>query len=132
MPKHITHSPGQKPIKAPIAIGASRGTILSKPIIPMRLKDNAEDDFYSVHGACIQCGAPQSVAPDLIDHSETETGHCFFRKQPQTNDEIDRAINAVVVSCISGIRYGGKDEKILNRLYELGYANECDHKYRPD
>lgn len=72
--------------------------------------------------------APEAEAPDLIEHSKPGYGHCYFKKQPQTAEELDRAINAMQVSCISGIRYGGKDETILQRLYELGLANECDYK----
>lgn len=93
-----------------------------------RFLGNAEGDFYAEYGACTSCGAPQAEAPDLIDHSEKEYSHCFFKKQPQTDDELDRAINALLVSCVSGIRYGGKDEKILKRLYEMGCAAECDYK----
>ena len=95
---------------------------------PERYSENSQGDFYVENQVCISCGAPESVAPDLIEHSKLEYGHCYFKKQPQTQDEIDRAINAVAVSCISGLRYGGKDEKILKRLYEIGEAQQCDHK----
>lgn len=89
---------------------------------------NDTSGFYVVYGSCTACSAPQSVAPDLIDHSEEEYGHCYFKKQPENDDEIERAIQAVSVSCISGLRYGGKVEKILKRLYEMGEAAQCDHK----
>jgi hypothetical protein len=52
----------------------------------------------------------------------------LFKKQPETEDEIERAINAIAVSCIAGLRYGGTDEKILKRLYEIGEGGQCDHK----
>jgi hypothetical protein len=84
-------------------------------------------DFYAVHGACILCGAPQVEAPDLIAHNEADNGVCYFKKQPKTEEEIERAINAIAVSCISGLRYRGKDKAILKRLYEMGCADECDH-----
>ncbi|MEY3445187.1 MAG: hypothetical protein RLZZ519_3468 [Bacteroidota bacterium] len=95
---------------------------------PDRYPENSQGDFYVQNQVCISCGAPEAEAPDLIEHSKLEYGHCYFKKQPQTQDEIDRAINAVAVSCISGLRYGGKDEKILKRLYEIGEAEQCDHK----
>jgi hypothetical protein len=95
---------------------------------PERYPEGEQGDFYSIHGACIACGAPEAEAPDLIAHSEKEYGHCYFKKQPKTPDELDRAINALAVSCIAGIRYGGKDEKILRRLYQMGFEKECDHK----
>ena len=45
-----------------------------------------------------------------------------------TDDEIERAINAIAVSCVGGLRYGGTNEKILKRLYEMGAGDQCDHK----
>jgi hypothetical protein len=93
-----------------------------------RYPENSRGDFYVENEVCINCGAPEAVAPDLIEHSKIEYGHCYFKKQPETNDEIERAINAIAVSCISGLRYGGKDEKILRRLYEIGEGGQCDHK----
>jgi len=107
----------------------------SKNQIPVRYSENSQGDFYVENGVCTSCGAPQAEAPDLIDHSELEYGHCYFKKQPETDDEIERAINAIAVSCISGLRYGGTNEKILKRLYEIGEGEQCDHKpignYKP-
>jgi hypothetical protein len=99
-----------------------------KPKTPDRFPDNVAGDFYVVNGDCLNCGAPGAEAPDLIDHSKIEFGHCYFKKQPNTEEEIERAINSIAVSCISGLRYGGNDEKILKRLYELGEAAQCDCK----
>lgn len=79
-------------------------------------------------GVCTSCGAPEAEAPDLIDHSQADYGHCYFKKQPETEEEIERAINAIAVSCIGGLRYGGTNEKILKQLYEMGEADQCDHK----
>lgn len=95
--------------------------------MPERFPENAQGDFYVENQACTACGAPQFAAPDLIDHSKREYGHCFFKKQPQTPEEIGRAIHAMKVSCVGGIRYGGKNEAILQRLYNLGLEKECDH-----
>jgi hypothetical protein len=82
-------------------------------------------DFYIRNGECITCGAPQAEAPDIIEHGMD--GHCYFKKQPQTETELDQAINAMMVSCISALRYGGTEEKILKRLYEDGMADLCDN-----
>lgn len=100
----------------------------SNYIKPDRYPENSQGDFYVENGVCITCGAPEAEAPDLIEHSKIEYGHCYFKKQPKTEDEIERAINAIAVSCISGLRYGGTDEKILRRLYEIGEGGQCDHK----
>ena len=100
----------------------------SKHKTPDRYSQNAQGDFYVEGGVCITCGAPQAEAPDLIDHSKLDFGHCYFKKQPETEDEIERAINAIAVSCISGLRYGGTDEEIIKRLYAIEAADQCDHK----
>lgn len=89
---------------------------LNNKILSDRFPENTKGDFYVGNGVCIACGAPEGEVPDLIEHSKLEYGHCYFKKQPQTLDEIERAINAMEVSCIDGLRYGGKDEIILNSL----------------
>ncbi len=89
---------------------------------------NAEGNFYVENQSCVTCGAPQAEAPDLIDHSKRDYGYCFFKKQPQTEEEIERAINAIAVSCVFALSYGWKDEKILKQLYEIGEEKQCDHK----
>lgn len=101
---------------------------LNEPTTPERYPENSTGDFYVLNQVCITCGAPEAEAPDLIEHSKLEYGHCYFKKQPKTQDEIDRAINAIAVSCTGGLRYGGKDEQILKRLYHIGQAEQCDHK----
>ncbi|BAV05997.1 hypothetical protein FLA_2012 [Filimonas lacunae] len=85
-------------------------------------------DFYSQNNSCITCGAPEAEAPDLIEHSMKEYGHCYFKKQPSTPDELGRAIKAMEVACVASIRYGGQDEAILKRLYERNLSDLCDHK----
>lgn len=92
-----------------------------------RYPENVQGDFYVQNQACISCGAPQAEAPDLIEHTKLDYGHCYFKKQPETQEEIERAINAMSVSCIAGIRYGGKDKSILKRMYESGLQAECDY-----
>ena len=100
----------------------------SNNVKPDRYPENSQGDFYVANEVCISCGAPEAEAPGLIEHSTLRYGHCYFKKQPKTEEEIERAINAIAVSCISGLRYGGTDENILNRLYEIGESAQCDNK----
>jgi hypothetical protein len=70
---------------------------------------------------CITCGAPRSVAPDLIELYEDPTGtgyesHCYFKKQPETADELDRAITAMGYSCCGAYRYAGSDPDTIRKL----------------
>ena len=96
-------------------------------MLPERYFENVKGDFYVENQACITCGSTEAEAPDLIEHSKVEYGHCYFKKQPQTPEELDRAISAMQVSCAAGVRYGGKDEAILKRLYALGLQSKCDY-----
>lgn len=109
-----------------------------KPIIKVNLIGNNLNDkyptnsrkgFYVEMDACIACGAPQPEAPELIDHTK-EDGDCYFKKQPETEEELVKAIKAMWVSCINGLRYGGNDEAIIKRLYQVGLGDLCDVKPR--
>jgi hypothetical protein len=52
--------------------------------------------------------------------------HCFFRKQPATLQERQRAVRAVWVGCCGTVRYGGTDRQILQSLKEHGAETACD------
>jgi hypothetical protein len=94
-------------------------------MIPRHSK-NARGPFYVQHNYCIACGAPRHEAPDLIGVDEGDYAHCFFERQPQTPDELERAERAVVVSCCNALRYSGNDPAILKRLKEAGCTDCCD------
>ena len=85
---------------------------------------NAEGDFYVVKDTCITCMAPHHEAPELMGLDE-ETG-CYFRRQPQTPEELDHAIEAVWVSCVEALRYSGNDPAILERLRAKGCKSQSD------
>jgi hypothetical protein len=76
----------------------------------------APGDFYVVSDECITCGAPHLVAPDLIGWADGSSSHCFWKKQPETDDEIDRAIKVIETSCVGCHRYAGTDPDILKRI----------------
>lgn len=79
---------------------------------------NAPGDFYT-KWLCLGCEAPYSEAPDLIGTDDDEGGyHCYFKKQPKTPEETERAIMACAVGCIGCVRYAGSDPTILKRLEE--------------
>ena len=92
---------------------------------------NAPGPFYSEYEGCITCGAPHAEAPDLMAWYEDSTGtnrytHCVFRRQPETAEEVERAIKAMDASCVENLRYRGKDPTILKRLCDMGYRHLCD------
>ncbi len=83
---------------------------------------NANGDFYVEYDTCLQCDAPYSEAPELMDYDEDF--HCYFKRQPETEEEIEQAINAVCVSCIEAVRYGGDNPEILEKIDKGYYRNE--------
>lgn len=87
---------------------------------------NAPGPFYVEDGCCITCLAPHVHAPTLMGFDDLE-GHCFVRQQPQTDEEIYRAILAVWSSEVQCLRYRGHDRDILRRLAEIGVGEVCDH-----
>lgn len=60
------------------------------------------------------------------DERDGEPWHCYFKRQPQTPEEIERAIEAVCCSEIQGLRYAGNDPEILRRLVEKECRDCCD------
>ena len=85
---------------------------------------NAAGDFYVVKDSCITCMAPHHEAPELMGLDEV-TG-CYFRRQPQTAEEIAHAVEAVRFSCVGALRYSGDDPEILERLRAKGCKSQSD------
>ena len=87
---------------------------------PKAYPENAPGPFYVEDDLCILCGIPESVAPNLVSMSRN---HCYFRKQPQSDVELEQAIQAVESCCCGAYRYRGTDPKVIERLG----ADVCDN-----
>ena len=90
---------------------------------------NAPGPFYTEADTCMTCLLPESQAPDLMGLSEDYGSPgfgCFFRKQPQTPEELSHAFGALRVSCLATLRDAGHDPAILRRLRQLGMESQCD------
>jgi hypothetical protein len=94
-----------------------------------RFRLNAAGDFYVEDGMCVACTAPEHEAPELIGHYSDDSlcYHCYFRRQPETVEELDRAIRAVQVACCGSLRYAGRDRQIIKRLKQVQSGDACDH-----
>lgn len=91
---------------------------------PNRTSKNVQGDFYTIgywhdgeeFGECLDCLLPESLAPKLLADIENEDTYTHFIKQPETQDEIEQACDACESCCISALRYGGQDLKIIRTL----------------
>src|SRR5262245_33271537 len=87
-----------------------------------RFPKNVEGPFFVATGECITCMAPEHEAPDLMGFDQ-ELNHCYFKKQPSSPDELERAIRAVWSSCCGALYYSGDDPAVSRRLAELRIEN---------
>lgn len=88
-----------------------------------------EGDFYVETDCCLLCGVPEDLAPEIF---ETGENHCFVKRQPCSQDEIDKAIRAMWSSEVDCIRYRGRDAKLLDRMAQANMSDQADHPLRPD
>jgi hypothetical protein len=101
-------------------------------IHPRRFPKNVDGPFYTLGdqlkdgswcGDCISCGTPEIEAPTLLAPLTEENGDTYFTRQPETEEEIDMACNAIKSCCVNALRYGGNDPKILAKLKN----KDCDN-----
>lgn len=75
------------------------------------------------------CGYPHVLALDLIawdTDAEGRESHCYFKKQPETPQEIDQAVDAINGSCCGAVRYAGSDPEIIQKLNDVGCEDAID------
>jgi hypothetical protein len=88
---------------------------------------SAPGDFYVVKGECLACGVPQVVAPNLVGWTGEKIPHCFWKKQPETPAELERAIAVLEAQELECPRYAGTDPTILKRVL----SSYCDYPMQP-
>ena len=79
--------------------------------------------FYVVKGECLACGYPHVIAPALVGWTGDKTPHCYWKKQPETSAELERAIGVLDAQELECHRYAGTDPAILERVSSA----YCDH-----
>lgn len=92
---------------------------------PCRFPENAPGPFYSLCGtyvggtwgsSCLGCGVPEVAAPELMAPLGAGNWNTYFVRQPETQEEVKHACDAVRLCCVSALRYGGTDAAIIRRL----------------
>ena len=74
-------------------------------------------DFYVEEVCCTACGVPQTIAPQLVGWREDGSlTLCYWIRQPETAEEVDKAIKIIHAQELGCHRYG---EGI--RRYSRGY-----------
>ena len=86
-------------------------------------KLNAPGDFFIEDGECLACTLPISKSPNLIGEDDF---HCYFKKQPKSDEEIEDAIFAMEVSCCGAVRYKGKDTNIIEKIKAKNLEGQLD------
>lgn len=86
---------------------------------------SAPGDFYVENRCCAACGVPLSVAPDLVGwvDDNRKMPHCRWKKQPSTQEELERAFAIFDAQELGCHRYAGTDLAIQQRI---GFEN-CDY-----
>jgi hypothetical protein len=95
--------------------------------LPQRVRENAPGDFYVEAGCCMSCCLVHGEAPELLNDPGEPFRECYFRRQPRTAEEVERAIDAICLSEMAALRYGGTDPEIIDKLRRRGMAEQCDH-----
>ena len=73
-------------------------------------------------GCCTACGVPQAIAPELVGWTGEKAPSCCWIRQPESQEEVDRAIKIIQAQELGCHRYAGNDPAILERLPR----EECD------
>lgn len=87
---------------------------------------NVEGDFYVVDGCCVACDLPSEQAPDMFKYDD---GHCFVCKQPGTQEEVIRILNAMEIQDLNCIQYKGRDVTIINSLKQRNLEDCISDKF---
>lgn len=90
---------------------------------PHRL--NVPGPFYVLDGCCTACGVPETTAPELFAYDCSD--HCYVKRQPSSDEELERAMFVMWGQELECVRYAGTDPNVLRRLAEAGCSSQCDH-----
>ena len=97
----------------------------ARPATPHPL--NAAGPFYVENAECISCRVPETLAPDMIGF-DPDQQHCYFKKQPETEAELERTVQAFAANCCGSYQYAGSDPDIKKKLQAAGASLAITNK----
>ncbi len=97
--------------------------------MPERYSKNVPGDFYVETGCCITCGVPMAEAPEFF---EMDDDQCYIVRQPASEAETIRLVDAVGTQEVGCIRYAGDDRKVMERMRDKGDIDCCDSPLAQD
>ena len=88
---------------------------------------NVPGPFYVEDGCCISCGVWEDVAPDLLAWlPDSEVPHCYVARQPETDAEFGRMMEAMQIGEVDCIRVHGCKPDWADRLRQAGLEHHID------
>lgn len=88
---------------------------------------NVPGTFYVEDGCCISCGVWKDVAPDLLAWiPDGSYSHCYVARQPQTEEEFARMVDAMNVGEVDCIRARNCRTDWAERLRRAGLGHQID------
>jgi len=92
--------------------------------------ENVPGDWYVEEDCCILCAVPLVVAPDLFRWAMRPDGievdHCYVSRQPGSEPELDRMIEAARSAEVECIRHRGLEVQVRARIRERQADNAID------
>jgi hypothetical protein len=86
---------------------------------------NVSGPFYVEDGCCLASCIAVAEAPDLLELDRTQN-HCYFKRQPQTPEEVKDVLRTMKFAEADCLRYEGTDNAILRKLAEMHLAFDSD------
>lgn len=106
----------------------TRNVPAQRPYIPKPPHPaNVPGIFYVEDGCCISCGVWEDVAPDLLAWlPDGSYSHCYVARQPETDEELARMMDAMAVGEADCIRARNYRPDWAERLRQAGFGHQID------
>jgi len=88
---------------------------------------NVAGPFYVENGCCLLCDLPRATAPDMFQYT-AEGDHCYVYKQPETEEQLERMIDAMGGAELACIRCRSREPRLLGLLKQKQLEDQCDFR----